>query len=61
MAGEAPGPRVKLKASMIPTGYNAPGPLTAEVKKGQSQPIQVPGTPYATLPRLGTIAEPDEG
>jgi hypothetical protein len=37
--GEAPGPRTKLSPSKIPTSYNARNPLTAEVKKGQSESI----------------------
>jgi hypothetical protein len=38
-AGEAPGPRAKLKPSKIPAKYNAKDALTAEVKKGQADPL----------------------
>ena len=38
-ASEAPGPRVKLKPSKIPAKYKLKDALTAEVKKGQADPV----------------------
>jgi hypothetical protein len=39
IAGEAPGPRSKLKPSKIPAKYSVKDLLRAEVKKDQSSPI----------------------
>jgi hypothetical protein len=39
IVGDAPGPRAKLKPSKIPARYRAKDALTAEVKKGQADPV----------------------